>query len=159
VTPVRDVPSQDAFWVEQVVTIYLGPSIAGRLDPRSVVLSWAEPEQDGPVYIARQELQDSYDRSKKNDPPNLNTLRVPFATYLSRVILHESLHRFGMTHENASNDPHNPGVQGLMQVGSDPDTLLYGTAAAVALTTDQIGWLQEVKDPGKEFTVPKLKGG
>jgi len=36
--------------------------------------------------------------------------------------------------------------------------LMYSTDAQLRLTSDQIAWLQEVKDPGKESGIPKVKG-
>ncbi len=139
---VRDVPSQDDYWVMQVVTIYRGP--LWRPQPQEW-LSWVEPVKGAPIYIATEEIARNYERRQE---PN----KVKPELYTQRIILHETLHRFGMQHVNQALYPQNPGNEGVMDNFRNPqgDMNLFGTDAENSLTDRQVEWLRQTRNPGTE---------
>lgn len=117
---IRDVRSEDDFWVIQVVTAYdaselydnddrdAGPAILGEGLPGEVIPDNTVPGGfsifDGPVFIYSETVRDV-----AGAPGN-----VPVEQLRWRTVFHETLHRFNMDHARPVDIVNNPGDQGPM---------------------------------------------
>jgi hypothetical protein len=91
---VRDVRSEEAFWVVQMFGAYEGPDTKDNDDEFDVRLGTA-PGTDGPCNVYFEAIRDNRAFLVDNVP------EATFAsetTAVARVALHESLHRFGLYH-------------------------------------------------------------
>lgn len=90
---IRDVQSKDDFWVVQVVGAYEGPTEQDYDNEESSTLGYSPLENaDGPLLIYLETIRDLAENS---EAPN----KVPEATLIRRVVLHESLHHFNLLHD------------------------------------------------------------
>jgi hypothetical protein len=96
----RDQASLDRFWVVQVVSAYEGESIED-FDGEGTATWGFAPGADGPCLIYHETIRDT-SASCAGVPNWAGT--VAAGVLEQRIVLHESLHRFDMSHDGGAHD-------------------------------------------------------
>jgi len=96
----RDQASLDRFWVVQVVSAYEGESIED-FDGEGTATWGFAPGADGPCLIYHETIRDT-SASCAGVPNWAGT--VAAGVLEQRIVLHESLHRFAMSHDGGAHD-------------------------------------------------------
>ncbi len=132
---VRDVHSENDYWVEQVVTAYRGQTLGiGGV----IALDGIHTLGDGPIFV--------FTETQREEVEGIpGEKQIGYGTIIQRDVLHEMLHGFGLSHSLHHPDPlHNPGDQGVMNA----DTEKTGPDSNNYLNPAQIDIIQGVADPG-----------
>src|SRR5262249_47523320 len=127
---VRDVKSEPAFWVVQAFGAYEGETdrsndpndgpknpdlglAADRKSDAGVVL-----EDDGPAIVYFETIRDVWQSYRDTFAANGVEFSLTQDEVVKRIMLHESLHRFGLKHADPPTDPPSPGDVGPLDPAS-----------------------------------------